>query len=362
MTSRTIRLAALAGAAATSVAVLGAALDADATPVAAAPNASAMVDTFGMHYTGLSGANVVTVKTSGVRFVVTDTAPITAGAGCATFAPGGQLFGVFCTAAKTSTGSYKRFFVSTGAGNDVVTNLSAAPMQADGGVGNDVLNGGDPGDTLLDAFGSDVLRGNGGSDNLRTVLSGDGLPDTLEGGAGDDDLQAGNGNDTLRGGSGNDVVRGGSGKDVLDPGSSSGDTVTYLETAHDGKRVAASLDGLANDGTHPIGTSDTEGDNIIGSPGILVGGTGPNLLFGNDGPNHLIGQQSDDILTGGKGADWIQGFGGNDQLAANDLFGVPVKDGAIDTLDGGNGIDYCRIPFVSVEADITISCENINQD
>jgi hypothetical protein len=80
MTSRTIRLAALAGAAATSVAVLGAALDADATPVAAAPNASAMVDTFGMHYTGLSGANVVTVKTSGVRFVVTDTAPITAGA------------------------------------------------------------------------------------------------------------------------------------------------------------------------------------------------------------------------------------------------------------------------------------------
>ena len=244
---------------------------------------------------------------------------------------------------------YRKFFVQAGAGNDVVTNLSAASMQADGGAGNDVLNGGDPSETLLDAFGSDVLHGNGGSDNLLTDLSNDGLPDTLDGGAGDDSLHAGNGNDTLRGGSGNDFLQGGLGRDVLDAGSSSGDTVSYLEHAHDGLRVVASLDDTANDGAQAAGTNVNEGDNIVGSPGILVGGSGPNVLFGDDTNDHLVGQQKDDILIGGKAADLIQGFGGNDTLASNQLFGVPVKDGAIDTLDGGDGVDTCRIPFVTVE-------------
>jgi Ca2+-binding RTX toxin-like protein len=363
MVARTIRLTAasiIAGAATTgALLAVAAAADAQAAP---APNASVLVDTVGMRYTGLAGANAITVKTSGARFIVTDTAPITAGAGCATFAPGGKLFGVFCSAPKTSTGLYRKFFVQAGGSNDVVTNLSAAPMQADGGVGNDVLNGGAASDTLLDAFGSDALHGNGGSDNLLTDLSNDGLPDTLDGGAGDDDLQAGNGNDTLRGGTGIDVLRGGLGKDTLDAGSDSGDTVTYLENAHDGLRVVASLDGLANDGAQAIGTNVNEGDNIVGSPGILVGGSGPNVLFGNAGNNHLVGQQRDDILIGGKGADFIEGFGGNDTLASNDLFGAPVKDGAIDTLDGGDGVDSCRIPFITVEPDITINCENINQD
>jgi hypothetical protein len=41
---------------------------------------------------------------------------------------------------------------------------------------------------------------------------------------------------------------------------------------------------------------------------------------------------------------------------------VPVADGAIDKLDGFTGTDHCRVPFVNVEADITISCEIINQD
>ena len=362
----TTRLAGLAGLATAAAALIGgAAASAQAMPgaqSAPAPNASVFVDNFGMHYTGLAGPNDITVKTSGTRFVVTDTAPITVGAGCATFTPGGKLFGVFCTAPKTSTGIFRKFFVQAGGGADVVTNLSAAGVQADGGAGNDVLNGGEQSDTLLDAFGSDVLRGNGGPDNLLTDLSGDGLPDTLDGGAGDDDLKAGNGNDTLHGGSGDDFVFGGLGKDVLDAGSNAGDTVSYLENVHDGLRVVASLDGVANDGAQPAGTNVNEGDNIIGSPGVLVGGSGPNVLFGDDSGDRLIGQQQDDILIGGKGSDIIQGFGGNDTLASNQLFGVPVKDGAIDLLDGGTGIDSCRIPFVSVEADVTISCENINQD
>ena len=366
MVHRTTRLAGLAGLATAAAALIGgAAATAQAAPAAQsapAPNASVLVDSIGMRYTGLAGANDITVKTSGVRFVVTDIAPITAGAGCATFVPGGKLFGVFCTAPKTPTGNFGKFFVQAGGGADVVTNLSAAGMQADGGAGNDVLNGGEQSDTLTDSFGSDVLRGNGGSDNLLTNLSSDGLPDTLDGGAGDDHLDAGNGADTLRGGADNDVLRGGLGKDILDAGSAAGDTVSYFDAAHDGLRVVGSLDGVANDGAQAAGTNVNEGDNIIGSPGVLVGGSGPNVLFGDDSGDRLIGQQKDDILIGGKGSDIIQGFGGNDTLASNQLFGAPVNDGAIDLLDGGTGIDTCRIPFVSVEADVTISCENINQD
>jgi len=40
----------------------------------------------------------------------------------------------------------------------------------------------------------------------------------------------------------------------------------------------------------------------------------------------------------------------------------PVADGKIDTLNGGDGIDYCRVPFFAVETDIHISCENVDQD
>ena len=45
---------------------------------------------------------------------------------------------------------------------------------------------------------------------------------------------------------------------------------------------------------------------------------------------------------------------------ANDLFGVPVQDGSIDKLDGFDGTDHCRIPFV--EPDITVGCEIIDKD
>ena len=69
------------------------------------------------------------------------------------------------------------------------------------------------------------------------------------------------------------------------------------------------------------------------------------------------------MLVGDAGADALDGGGGNDRLAGNRLFGVPVEDGAIDRLNGNSGdLDFCRIPFVIVEADSTISCEIINQD
>ena len=69
-----------------------------------------------------------------------------------------------------------------------------------------------------------------------------------------------------------------------------------------------------------------------------------------------------DNLIGGRGPDVVEGGQGDDRLAGNDLFGVPVADGSIDTLNGGDGTDDCRVPFFSVETDMLISCENVNQD
>ena len=85
-------------------------------------------------------------------------------------------------------------------------------------------------------------------------------------------------------------------------------------------------------------------------------------MIGNKDRNIFEGFDGDDTLIGDLGVDDLRGGAGNDTLASNQLFGVPVADGAIDKLDGFTGTDHCRVPFVNVEADITISCEIINQD
>jgi Ca2+-binding RTX toxin-like protein len=127
-------------------------------------------------------------------------------------------------------------------------------------------------------------------------------------------------------------------------------------------RHVISLDDEPNDGDAPPQGSAFEGDNVRSSAEIVQGGSGQDVMHGNGNPNTFEGFDGNDILSGGLGADDLRGGRGDDQLASNQLFGVPVADGAIDKLDGFEGNDYCRVPFVNVEADITISCENINQD
>jgi Ca2+-binding RTX toxin-like protein len=223
---------------------------------------------------------------------------------------------------------------------------------------NDTLVGGPGSDNLSDAFGADVMHGGAGNDNLRTSLSqNDGLVDVLDGGFGDDDLAGGDSRDIMTGGPGRDFLRGGLGPDDMDPGANTGDTVTYLDGDHN-FRVVASLDANANDGNNIGGIS--EGDKVAAHTPVLIGGHGQDILSGSDGNNHLIGNNGDDFLEGNKGADLLEGNNGNDTLASNSLFSVPVADGAIDTLNGGDNTDSCRVPFN--EADITISCEFIDAE
>jgi len=67
-------------------------------------------------------------------------------------------------------------------------------------------------------------------------------------------------------------------------------------------------------------------------------------MIGNKGRNIFEGFDGDDTLIGDLGVDDLRGGTGNDTLARNQLFGVPVADGAIDKLDGFTGTDRCRVP------------------
>jgi hypothetical protein len=78
----------------------------------------------------------------------------------------------------------------------------ARPIQAQGGNGNDYLQGGPLKDLLIGGSGDDDLYGQAGNDYLR-------------GGSGDDDLYGGDGDDTLTGGNGKDCLYGGADNDRL---------------------------------------------------------------------------------------------------------------------------------------------------
>ncbi|HEY5148632.1 MAG TPA: hypothetical protein VIJ23_02185, partial [Mycobacterium sp.] len=127
-------------------------------------------------------------------------------------------------------------------------------------------------------------------------------------------------------------------------------------------RLIVTIDNIADDGARKLGETVNEGDNVRKSNEIVEGNSGNDTFTGNDLPNTLRGQLGNDNLIGARGADLVDGGPDNDQVAGNDLFGVPVADRTIDTSNGGDGIDYCRVPFFTVEADILISCENVDQD
>jgi Ca2+-binding RTX toxin-like protein len=78
---------------------------------------------------------------------------------------------------------------------------SETALNADGGVGDDVLTGSGFTDTMFGGIGSDQLNGAAGDD-------------FLDGGADDDVLHGSSGNDTLSGGSGSDLLYGGVGDDT----------------------------------------------------------------------------------------------------------------------------------------------------
>jgi hypothetical protein len=150
-----------------------------------------------------------------------------------------------------------------------------------GGQGDDYLEAGDRGASLLGGAGDDVLVGSPQRDHLT-------------GGAGDDRLLAGGGSDSLVGNEGADVLRGGDGPDEVTNGGFPG--------------VRMSIGDGPNDGL------PGEGDDIRGDVESLVGGSGDDVLIGDDDPNRLAGYEGHDVLRGRGGGDQIWGWGDGDEL------------------------------------------------
>jgi Ca2+-binding RTX toxin-like protein len=166
--------------------------------------------------------------------------------------------------------SVERIRVELGQGDDQaivnqLTGIILQPIIMLGGLGNDILAGGNGRDDLLGGDGNDIL-------------SGAGRCDTLDGGDGDDNLFGGARRDRLLGGDGEDLMLGGFGADTL-------------------------LGGLAN-------------DLLFGGVGndILEGLAGADQLFGNLGIDVIRGGDDDDDLIGGLGIDLLWGDSGNDDF------------------------------------------------
>ena len=226
-------------------------------------------------------------------------------------------------------------------------------LSADGGPGNDVLeggsgyadvvlNGGD-GNDWLDAHGAMAKLHGGDADDR---LNGSPEYDTLDGGSGADRLYGRGGDDDLDGGGGLDLLVGGPGADRLTDGdrdgaaadaapgpdtlvggrgggvvsSLGGDTLSYQQRTQP-VRVHAGKDRRAGEAG--------ERDSISGIESI-IGGDGDDRLVGDQRGNYLHGRGGADIVIGGGSADELWGGRGDDRLRA---------DGGRDSLAGGAGID-----------------------
>ena len=275
----------------------------------------------------------------------------------------------------------------TGSVYDDVLFGDGGPNAVDGGVGGDTIEG-RGGDDLLTGGGGagaddpDYLDGGPGVDTISyaeragpvaVALDGsahdgatgpDGVPvegdqdvevENVVGGLAGDRLTGSAGPNSLRGGKGADVLTGGFGADVLDGGRGV-DTISYGART---KRVAITLNGLADDGADPdldgVSSAAEEGDQAKGIENVK-GGAGNDALTGSAGRNSLKGGGGADVLTGGFGTDVLDGGKGIDTISyrwrtgavAVTLDGV-ANDGADPDHDGSSAAGEERDRDVAIE-------------
>ncbi|NGN43476.1 hypothetical protein G6N74_20605 [Mesorhizobium sp. CGMCC 1.15528] len=136
----------------------------------------------------------------------------------------------------------------------------------------------------------DVLFGGNGGDTLNGY-SGD---DNLNGGAGNDILYGMEGHDTLNGGSGNDRMQGGTGNDIYYV-SAAGDQT--IEAANEGTDTVRSYISWA------LG-ANIERLELLGTENLNANGnTLNNTIYGNAGNNTIDGGVGNDYMAGGAGND-----------------------------------------------------------
>lgn len=175
-----------------------------------------------------------------------------------------------------------------------------ASMWVDGGAGDDIIWGHNPGERLYGGDGNDWIDGGSGNDSLF-------------GGAGNDSVVGGQGNDQLQGDAGNDTLIDLSGSNQLYGGD--GDDWAYGGTGND------------------IAYGD-DGDDVISDAGgtnTLYGGIGNDFLYGGSGVDTAFGGDNNDAISGLDGNDYIDGGLNEDALWGGN---------GVDTIYGGSGVDY----------------------
>ncbi|EEA92730.1 calcium-binding protein [Pseudovibrio sp. JE062] len=216
--------------------------------------------------------------------------------------------------------------------------------------GDDVIHGGEQGDTLYGVGGNDTLYGYAGDD---TLIGGYG-DDTLEGGSGNDTYkyEYGDGNDTIidvHGDSSevNELVIGSGYQpyDVQFSRPSGTDNDDLLLTFYDGGTLLIKNQFSEGQGIQTIRFADadyfvlsgyeimeatfnfTDGDDVI------HGGEQGDTLHGVGGNDTLYGYAGDDTLIGGYGDDTLEGGSGNDTFKFEGLYfgNDTVTDFNVDT-------------------------------
>lgn len=260
------------------------------------------------------------------------------------------------------------------------------PIVADGGPGNDELNGYAGPETFRGGDGNDTLKGNQGDDHL----FGDAGNDVIEGGDGADEVRGGDGDDTVGGGGTAafaDIIDGGAGRDTLDQ-------YEYTGGGSPGAPITLTVDGVADDGRPGEGDNVTDVEvakllvaaNVTAGPGpvelsVFRTQALPSRLIGTDQADTLTGFDYDDRIEGGAGDDVIVGGYGNDTIipgpgrdtvnadtaTACNFFecrppqgndAIDARDGEVDTITCGVGEDQVLADPVDV---VAADCETVQR-
>ncbi len=222
--------------------------------------------------------------------------------------------------------------------------------------GDDVLNGGDDPDGLVDGIGHDVMDGGDAADLVASYFGHDLVGDELHGGPGgpyDEDL--------LMSGPGDDLIDGGEGLDTVMAHYARGPVVIDL--------TAGTLTGHGNDTLTSIEgvRASKYDDTIIGSPGP------DNYLFGDEGDDYIDGGEGDDELGGycigfweqsctlDEGVETLVGGPGDDvfpDVGLKIILHIPGGYeylGTSDIIDGGDGADTISYWGSNVPVDVDLA-------
>ncbi|MEQ1730985.1 MAG: calcium-binding protein, partial [Vicinamibacterales bacterium] len=278
----------------------------------------------------------------------------------------------------------ERFYVTTGAGNDVLTfsgTLSSSNMfNAGAGIDRVVIDISGTSeswsqqyDRIVNQFGNGAIFSSVEEFYITT-------------GSGSDSLQGGTRNDRLIAGGGDDVIHGGGGIDYIDGGD--GEDALYIDRGATTAAIALNTGDMASsagvtfaDGTvirnieryEFLSGSGADVFNITANP--TASAFGQSRIDGGGG-NDTLNLNLPDLTTSlylfwynietvhattGSGADTLYGGSGNDELRAGGgddiLYG---GSGGVDLLDGGDGADTAEVNLSDVTSPISVTFADVD--